>query len=83
MERDCLIGYGAANLLQERLMLASDVFEVDVCEKCGYFGYNGFCMYCQSSAQVYKIKMPYACKLLFQELQSMNIRTRLVLSESN
>lgn len=80
MERDCLIGYGAANLLLERLMLASDVFEADVCEKCGMFGYNSYCQYCRSGLHVVQIKIPYACKLLFQELQSMNIRTRLLLS---
>ncbi len=66
MERDCLIGYGAANLLLERLMLASDVFDVDVCEACGFFGYSGFCEYCKSHSHVTSIKMPYACKLLFQ-----------------
>lgn len=28
MERDCLIGYGASNLLLERLMISSDEFTV-------------------------------------------------------
>lgn len=32
MERDCLIGYGASLLLQERLMLSSDEFKASVCE---------------------------------------------------
>lgn len=41
MERDCLIGYGTSMLLQERLMLSSDVFEVDICGKCGLLGYSG------------------------------------------
>ena len=26
MERDCLIGYGASNLIMERLMISSDAF---------------------------------------------------------
>ena len=68
MERDCLIGYGAANLLLERLMLVSDVFEVDICDTCGMFGYKGYCQFCKSVDNVCKVKMPYACKLLFQEL---------------
>eukprot|EP00357_Protocruzia_adherens_P023971 CAMPEP_0115015144 /NCGR_PEP_ID=MMETSP0216-20121206/26565_1 /TAXON_ID=223996 /ORGANISM="Protocruzia adherens, Strain Boccale" /LENGTH=181 /DNA_ID=CAMNT_0002385151 /DNA_START=147 /DNA_END=692 /DNA_ORIENTATION=- len=29
MERDCLIGYGASNLIMERLMISSDLFEVN------------------------------------------------------
>lgn len=32
MERDCLIGYGATQLLLERLMISSDAFETQVCE---------------------------------------------------
>lgn len=39
MERDCMIGYGAASLILERLMLSSDAFHVFVCSKCGFLGY--------------------------------------------
>ena len=35
MERNCLIGYGAANLIMERLMISSDQFTVYVCDICG------------------------------------------------
>ncbi|KAL5010211.1 hypothetical protein ScPMuIL_012516 [Solemya velum] len=83
MERDCLIGYGASMLLLERLMISSDAFEVDVCGQCGLIGYSGWCQYCKSSKNVSTLKMPYACKLLFQELQSMNIVPRLSLKRYN
>ncbi|XP_074641286.1 DNA-directed RNA polymerase III subunit RPC2-like [Tubulanus polymorphus] len=83
MERDCLIGYGASMLLLERLMISSDSFEVDVCNKCGLMGYSGWCHFCKSSTNVSSLKIPYACKLLFQELQSMNIVPRLTLKKYN
>ncbi|KAJ2079782.1 DNA-directed RNA polymerase III complex subunit Rpc2 [Coemansia sp. RSA 988] len=81
MEKDCLIGYGASMLLLERLMISSDVFEVHVCETCGYIGYKGWCQMCRSSKSMVPIKIPYACKLLFQELQAMNIMPRLVMED--
>ena len=81
MERDCLIGYGASMLLLERLMISSDAFAVDVCNRCGLLGYSGWCHTCKSSAQVSSLKIPYACKLLFQELQCMNIVPRLTLKK--
>ncbi|PIK33729.1 putative DNA-directed RNA polymerase III subunit RPC2-like [Apostichopus japonicus] len=81
MERDCLIGYGASMLLLERLMISSDQFEVDVCGECGLLGYSGWCHYCKSSCNVSSLRIPYACKLLFQELQSMNIVPRLKLKK--
>lgn len=40
MERDCLISYGACMLLRERLMVSSDIFDVEVCETCGLLGYS-------------------------------------------
>uniref|UniRef100_A0A1B6DRA4 DNA-directed RNA polymerase subunit beta n=1 Tax=Clastoptera arizonana TaxID=38151 RepID=A0A1B6DRA4_9HEMI len=79
MERDCLISYGASMMLVERLMISSDAFDVDVCNQCGRLGYSGWCHGCHSSASVSTIRIPYACKLLFQELQSMNIAPRLTL----
>lgn len=73
MERDCLIGYGATQLLLERLMISSDKFEVNACQTCGLLGYRGWCTYCKSSKSVAQLTVPYAAKLLFQE-----VRTELV-----
>jgi len=87
MERDCLIGYGASMLLLERLMISSDQFEVNVCTECGLLGYydkamqRGVCPRHKNSDKIATMKLPYACKLLFQELTSMNIIPRLHLSE--
>ena len=81
MERDCLIGYGASLLLIERLMISSDGFEVNICEACGIIGYLGWCRFCNSGQTISKLKIPYACKLLFQELQSMNITPKVKLVE--
>lgn len=69
MERDCLIGYGATQLLLERLMISSDKFEVNACEECGLMGYNGWCTYCKSSKKMSQLTIPYAAKLLFQEVR--------------
>ncbi|ABN64995.1 DNA-directed RNA polymerase III [Scheffersomyces stipitis CBS 6054] len=81
MERDCVIAYGASQLLLERLMISSDAFEVDVCNKCGLMGYNSWCTTCKSFEHVIKMTIPYAAKLLFQELLSMNIAPRLKLGD--
>jgi DNA-directed RNA polymerase III subunit RPC2 len=81
MERDCLIAYGASQLLLERLMLSSDRHEVDVCEKCGFMGYSGWCQRCKSSGGIVRMVIPYAAKLLVQELFSMNVMTRLRLED--
>jgi len=81
MERDCLIGYGASNLIMERLMISSDSFAAHVCEGCGLLGYENWCQFCRSGEKVSNVQLPYACKLLFQELQSMNIAPRLRLED--
>lgn len=81
MERDCVIAYGASQLLLERLMLSSDAFEVDICNQCGLMGYNSWCTSCKSSEYIIKMTIPYAAKLLFQELLSMNIAPRLKLGD--
>jgi len=78
MERDCLIGYGASGLLNERLMISSDLFEAYVCRSCGIISYKGKCTLCQNEMPV-PVNMPYACKLLFQELMSMNILPKIEL----
>ena len=81
MERDCLIAYGASQLLLERLMISSDATEIDICQQCGLFGYKGFCHTCRSTREVTKMTMPYAAKLLVQELISMNVGVRLQLED--
>lgn len=84
MERDSCLGYGASALLRERLMISSDEFTAWVCtgECGGLLGAEGWCTYCRTGKHMTPIQMPYACKLLFQELQAMNIVPRLKVSRN-
>lgn len=82
MERDCMVGYGAANVLYERLLVSSDVFAADVCHNCGFLGHSGMCQYCKTPGTVSKVNMPYAFKLLIQELQGMGISMKLTLDQN-
>ncbi|OAG41828.1 hypothetical protein AYO21_03831 [Fonsecaea monophora] len=85
MERDCLIAYGASQLLRERLMLSSDQHQVDVCENCGFMAFARWCQRCskagESGSNVVRMTLPYAFKLLLNELGSMNVNTRLIVSD--
>ncbi|KAI4155437.1 MAG: hypothetical protein LQ341_000167 [Variospora aurantia] len=81
MERDCLIAYGASQLLLERLMLSSDAHSVDICQTCGLMGYKGYCQSCKRTEGMTRMMIPYAAKLLIQELLSMNVMARLTLED--
>ncbi|PSN68474.1 DNA-directed rna polymeras-like protein III subunit [Corynespora cassiicola Philippines] len=81
MERDCLIAYGTSQLLLERLMLSSDAHNVDVCHKCGQMCSMGYCIMCSTEENVRPLKIPYAAKLLIQELTAMNVKVVIGLED--
>ena len=87
MERDCLIGHGAAMLLRDRLLEESDKSEINVCERCGYLAYYDFrnrryvCKICEENASIYPITVSYAFKLLLQDLMALDISPKLLLKE--
>jgi DNA-directed RNA polymerase subunit B len=90
MERDCVIGHGAALLLKERLLDESDKIEIYICETCGLIADHNVrtgqtsCKVCQSSdTAISKIAISYAFKLLLQELQSMVIKPSLILETTS
>lgn len=47
----------------------------------GSVGYKEWCQYCQSGSNMGTLEIPYACKLLLQELQAKNITARLKLEK--
>ena len=87
MERDCLIGHGAAMLLRDRLLEESDKYVLYVCENCGYISYYDMkqrkyvCTVCGEKARISPVQVSYAFKLLLQELMSLCISPRLILKE--
>lgn len=87
MERDCLIGHGAAMLLQDRLLEESDKYLLYICENCGYIAFYDIkqrryvCRICEEKAQISPVIVSYAFKLLLQELMSLCIAPRLELKE--
>ena len=59
MERDCLVGYGASNLMRERLMLSSDAYTVYACAECGLLMSEKWCQNCKSSLGIESFQVFY------------------------
>ena len=84
MERDCMISHGAMRFTRGRLYDASDKYVVHVCRICGMIAaYNDakelhYCNTCENRIDFTKVELPYACKLLFQELITMNTVPRII-----
>ena len=84
MERDCMISHGASKFTKERVYDVSDKYSVHVCKSCGMFAkYNEEehiheCSICDNHTNFAKVNIPYSCKLLFQELISMNVVPRVM-----
>ena len=87
MERDCLIGHGAAMVLRDRLLEESDKYTLYICENCGDIAYYDMkqrrhvCKLCEDQAKISPVVVSYAFKLLLQELMSLCIAPRLKLKE--
>jgi len=86
MERDCLIGYGASQLIKERLLEESDKYVALVCANCGALGVHDYakrrdyCPVCKGT-RMERIEMSYAFKLLLDEIKSLGIFPRLKLGD--
>jgi DNA-directed RNA polymerase II subunit RPB2 len=84
MERDAMISHGASRFTKGRMYDASDKYHVYSCNKCGMIAtYNDemhihICRTCENRTDFSYVEIPYACKLLFQELMTMNIAPRLM-----
>jgi DNA-directed RNA polymerase II subunit RPB2 len=94
MERDVMIAHGMSKFCRERMYNVSDKYAVHVCKKCGMNATfnNGDknilraksgmtvhkCNTCDNRTDFAYVEVPYAYKLMSQELQSINIVPRLI-----
>ena len=94
MERDVMIAHGMSRFCRERLYDVSDKYSVHVCKKCGMVAsYNDgnnnkmyasadftihLCKTCGNNTDFAKVEIPYAYKLMAQELQTINIVPRII-----
>ncbi len=75
MERDCMISHGVSHFLKERLYDMSDPYVINVCRDCKEIiaGCDERCHICKKF-NIVKKKIPYASKLIFQELMAIGIK---------
>jgi len=88
MERDCLIGHGAAMVIKDRLLDESDGTYLHVCGQpnCGHIAMMDRrgairCPVCGNNANVHLVQTSYAFKLLLDELLSLGVVMRLQLED--
>jgi DNA-directed RNA polymerase subunit B len=88
MERDCLIGHGAAMVIKDRLLDESDGTLQYVCgnSSCGHIAIldrRGTlrCPVCGNNSKIYQVQTSYAFKLLLDELLSLGVAMRLQLED--
>jgi DNA-directed RNA polymerase beta subunit len=82
MERDCFIGHGTSSFLKEKMLDCADNYRVFICKECGMIAnvnpdkniYK--CNHCKNATNIVQIRIPYAFKLLTQELYTMNVVMR-------
>jgi RNA polymerase Rpb2, domain 6/RNA polymerase Rpb2, domain 7 len=84
MEKDALLAHGAAHFLKERLFDSSDKYVFHVCKDCGMIAVANpakniyKCTYCDNTSNFAKVFVPYAMKLMWQELMAMGIAPRML-----
>lgn len=94
MERDVMIAHGISRFCRERMYDVSDKYSTHICNKCGMIAaFNDgkksrmydtsdfsvhMCKTCDNHADFSKVEIPYAYKLMSQELQTINVVPRLI-----
>jgi DNA-directed RNA polymerase II subunit RPB2 len=84
MERDCVAAHGIAEFTKERFMECSDAFPCNVCRDCGLLAITNpatgvwLCRGCGNTTNFSNVQIPYASKLLIQELETMCISSRIL-----
>lgn len=84
MESDVMMCHGLASFQKERFMECSDNYRLFVCKMCNFPSINnldrgiGICKTCQNFTKFAEVRIPYAAKLLFQEVQTMNIGVKFI-----
>lgn len=85
METHVLIAHGIQQFLKERLVDCSDNFRVFACARCGYIADVNTdrgvfqCRGCGIDAVAFsEVRIPYAAKLLSQEMTSLAVGSRFV-----
>ncbi len=77
VSHNCMIAHGASRFLKERLFDCSDSYQITVCDKCGMItSSQSECISCMKD-NVTTCNIPYAAKLLVQELLAMSIKVSI------
>ena len=81
MERDCMIAHGVSRFLKERLFEKSDPYTINICDNCGNIATSATeCKFCNED-KISKVGLPFASKLLFQELMAMQIKVKFTVKK--